>query len=232
MIEIKYKSSLPFIAVAITVFLAVSCAFVCYGILDAENNIDVLETEITDFIQKNIFVSVCNSETNTLDTNVIASFDPKDKTVKLITIPYDTRVKVANSDQMFKDVINIGGTEMLRDVLSDIVPLDIDYHLIIKTSDLYTGDLSFSSAVRYILTEALWNQEDLDEYIKQILSVSSTDLTLLKVNEYCEFIEKFVQHTNQYYIVPGEYTQIADRIFYIPEVNAVNELVNKEILNQ
>ncbi len=231
MIEIKYKIILPFVAVAITVFSAVSSAFVCYGIFDAENDATSNKTVVGDFIHKNIFISVQNSETNTLDSNVIASFDPKDNTIKLITIPAETRVKVATSDQMFKDVTNIGGVDMLRNVLDDIVPLTIDYHLIIKTSDLYSGDLSYSAAVRYILSEGLWQQGNLSEYLKQILSVSSTDLTLLKTDEYANFINRFSKHTNQYYTVSGTHFAIADRVFYMPDVNKVNELINTEILN-
>ena len=231
MIDIKYKIILPFVAVAITVFLAVSGAFVCYGIFDAENENVTGNTDVDDFIQKNIFIAVQNSETNTLDSNVIASFDPKDKTIKLITIPPETRVKVATSDQMFKDVINIGGVEMLRDVLDDVVPLNVDYHLIIKTTDLYSGDLSHSAVVRYILTEELWRQESLSDYLKQILSVSSTDLTLIKTDEYASFISEFSMHTNQYYTVPGTHFAMADRVFYIPDVNETNKLINTEILN-
>lgn len=231
MIEIKYKIILPFVVVAITVFLAVSSAFVYHGIFNSQNDNVSNKTDVDEFIHKNIFISVQNSETNTLDSNLIASFNPKDNTIKLITIPAETRVKVATSDQMFKDVINIGGVDMLRDVLDDIVPLTIDYHLIIKTSDLYNGDLSYPSAVRYILSEALWQQENLSDYLKQILSVSSTDLTLLKTDEYANFINRFSNHTNQYYTVPGTHFAIADRVFYIPDVKKVNELINTEILN-
>ncbi|MBQ6998173.1 MAG: LCP family protein [Clostridia bacterium] len=231
MIEIKYKTVWPFIAVAITVFMAVAGAFVCYGIFDAKNNVDSTKTVVDDFVNKNIFISVQNGDTNTLDTNVIVSFDPKDKTIKTITVPADTRIKVATSDQMFKDVINIGGVEMLRNVIADIVPIPVDYHLIIKTTDLYSGDLSYSAAIKYIFSEALWQQGNLNEYLKQILSVSSTDLTLLKINEYSDFINKFKEHTNQYYTVPGTHTVIADRVFYIPDINSINELINTEILN-
>ncbi len=230
-IEMKYKAALPFIAVAITVFMAVAGAFVCYGIFDAKNDADTAKTVMDDFMHKNIFISVQNSDTNTLDTNIIVSFDPKDKTIKTITIPADTRIKIASSDQMFKDVMNIGGVEMLRSIIGEIVPLPIDYHLIIKTDDLYSEDGNYVGLLQYLLSAALWQQTDLSGYLNQILSLANTDLTLMRTGEYADFINQFANHTNQYYTVPGQRSLIGERFFYVTDQNSTNQLVNVEILN-
>ena len=84
-------------AVALTVFLAVTAAFVCQGAFDAKNSVGEVKKEVKDYIQKNIYISVCDAGSNTLDTNYIASFDPKDMTVSLIKMPADTLLKIASS---------------------------------------------------------------------------------------------------------------------------------------
>lgn len=227
----KYSGAIPYIAVVVVVFLAVSASFVCYGIFDAKNNADTPETTIEDFMQKNIFISVQNSSSNTLDTNFIVSFDPKDASVRGIVIPPDTRINIASSDQMFKDVMNIGGVEMMRVAIEEIVPLNIDYHLIVKSDDFaeYSGD--FAGFLRSVFTDALWQQADLNGYLTQILSLASTDLTMMKTPEYAEFLNQFAEHTTEFYTISGVYQSVGERYLYFADRNAVNELINTQILN-
>lgn len=227
----KYKSVFPFILVAMTVFIAVASSFVCYGIFDAKKDSDAVMATIDDFTRRNIFISICDSATNTLDTNLIVSFDPKDRSVDMISIPLDTRVRIASSDQMFKDVMNIGGLEMMHDALRTIIPLPIDYHLIIKSNDIYSENGDYNAVLRYVFTKHLWEQEDLKAYLEQILSVATTDLTLIKTGEYAEFINKFSEHTGEYYKIPGQHIVIGDKAFYVSDTVSVNELVNNDILD-
>lgn len=227
----KYSGAIPYVAVALVVFLAVASAFVCYGICDAKNNAESKETTVADFIQKNIFVSVQNSDTNTLDTNLIVSIDPKNSTIKGIVIPADTRINIASSDQMFKDVINIGGVEMMREVIEDIVPLPIDYHLIIKTSDFPEHSGNYEGFLRSIFTDVLWQQSDLNSYLTQILNIANTDLTLMRVDEYASYINNFVEHSNDFYTLPGSTNLISERYFYVIDQPSLHNLINTQILN-
>ncbi len=227
----RYKAALPYIAVAVTVFLAVLGAFVCHGIFTAKNGAATVRTSVADFMQRNILIAVQDSAANTLDTNLIVSFDPKDNTIKTITIPSDTRVKIASSDQMLRDVMNIGGIDMLRDIIGSIVPLPIDYHLIIKSEELLAGDNDYSSLINFILSEYLWQQSDLSGYLNRLLSVANTDLTLMRTEEYANFIWRFTNHTNHHYTVPGVRTAISGKTFYVTDSIETNELINTEILN-
>ena len=230
-IEMKYSAVIPYVAVAVIVFVAVSSAFICYGIYDTKNNVQTESTTVGDYVQKNLFISVQNSETNTLETNLIISIDPKNFSVKGLVIPSDTRINIASSDQMFRDVINIGGIEMMRQAIEEIVPLPIDYHLIIKSDDFpdYRGD--YEGFLCSVFTDVLWQQSNLNEYLTQILSVANTDLTLMRVEEYSEYISRFSQHTNEFYTIPGNRTAIGEKVFYVTDLKMTNELVNTQILN-
>ncbi len=227
----RYNASLPYVAVALCVFLAVTAAFICYGIYDAKTNDEVPITEISGFMQKNIFVSFLNSDNNTLDVNMLVSFDPKDATIKAISIPADTKINIASSDQMFCDVINIGGVEMMREVLPQIIPLTVDYHLIVKTADFPDAAGGYKGFLQSVFTDVLWQQENLSEYLSQILSLANTDLTLMKVEDYAAYIKRFAEHTTELHTLPGNSTVIGERYFYSPDVWAVNEFINSAILN-
>lgn len=227
----RYKGILPFIAIIIIVFSAVSFSFVCYGILDAKNNAGIQEDTIQKYYRKNIFVSVRNSETNTLDNNIVVSFNPKDKSIKTIFIPADTGVKITSSYQMLKDVVNIGDTDMLRQVLKEVLPLPIDYHLIIKSDDLYSENGDYNGLLNYIFSSYLWEVENLPEYLSQILSLSNTDLTLVKTEEYAEFINNFKEHTNYNYTIPGMRSELGGKLLYVVNPFKVNEFVNTSIFN-
>lgn len=228
----KYKAVVPFILVMLTVFMAVASSFVCHGIFVAKEDADAVKATVYDFTRRNIFVSIRDSVTNTLDTNLIISFDPKDKSVDMISIPSDTKVRIASSDQAFKDVMNIGGLEMVHDALRTIVPLPVDYHLIIKSNDLYSEDGDYNEVLKYVFTKHLWEQEELVSYLDQILGLATTDLTLIKTGEYAEFINEFAEHTGEYYTIPGQSSVIGDKAFYVADTVAVNELINNKILNQ
>ena len=231
MVVIKYKFLIPYIVLAITIFFAVSAAFVCYGAFDAKRSSTTDKNEVVDFMQKNIYVSVCNGETNTLDTNYIVSLDPKDMSISMIRIPSDTMLEIASSNQMIKDVVNIGGMEMLREQLEKTIPLPLDYHLIIKSDDLYCEDGNYGGVVEYVFGTYLWEVADLEEYITQFLGLSSTDLTLVKTDEYAEFLQKFKEHSNKFYNLPGDRKNIGGKIFFVIDYNQFNELMNTEINN-
>lgn len=227
----RYKWILPFIAIIIIVFSAVSSAFVCYGILDAKSNAGIEQDTPQKYYRKNIFISVRNSETNTLDNNIVVSFNPKDKSIKSIYIPSDTGVKITSSYQMLKDVVNIGDTDMLRQVLKEVLPLPIDYHLIIKSDDLYSENGDYKGLLNYVFSSYLWEIENLPEYLSQILSLSNTDLTLVKTKEYAEFINNFKEHTNYQYTIPGIYSDMGGKILYMVNPFEVNSFVNNSIFN-
>ena len=227
----KYKGILPFIAIIIIVFSAVSFSFVYYGILDAKNNAGIPDDTVQKYYRKNIFVSVRNSETNTLDNNMVVSFDPKNKSIKTIFIPSDTGVRITSSYQMLKDVVNIGDTNMLRQVLKEILPISIDYHLIIKSDDLYSENGDYKGLLNYVFSAYLWEVEDLPQYLNQILSLSNTDLTLVKTEEYAEFINNFKEHANHQYTLPGIHSDISGKLLYMINPFKVNEFVNTTIFN-
>lgn len=229
--RMKYKAVVPAIAVAFTVFLAVYAAFLCYNAFDAKSSINEKKTEISDFMQKNIFISVCDSEKNTLDVNYVISLDPKEKTVKLLKIPSSARVEIASSNQMLKDVVNIGGTDMLKEQLKKLVPLPMDYYLIIKSDDIYSGDGDYGSIIEYAFTSYLWETENLEEYLRGVLSLSSTDLTLIRTKEYAEFLNGFSQHTTEIYSLPGNSERIGDKTYFSTDYEELCRLINENFLN-
>jgi len=227
----KFKSALPFIAVAVMVFLGVVSAFVCNGISNAKNGADLSYNDRTLFERKNIFVSVKNPVSDTLDVSMVVSFDPKNKTIKTISIPSDTRVKIASSDQMFKDILNIGGVEMLRSSIERIVPLPVDYHLIINSQDLYCPDGNYRGLLEDVFSYYLWEQDDLESYLREILRLSNTDLSMFKTENYAAFIKLFSSHINGKYTVPGLKQEIGGRLFYVVDELKTNEMINTSILD-
>lgn len=227
----KYKAVIPAAALALTVFIAVYTAFLCRNAFDAKNDITEKKTEISDFMQKNVFISVCDSETNTLSVNYAVSLDPKGKTVKLLKIPASTKVEIASSNQMLKDVINIGGVDMLKDQLKKLVPLPMDYYLIIKTDDLYSGDGDYDAIIKYAFTSYLWETDNLEEYLRGILSLSNTDLTLVRTKEYAEFLNAFSQHTTETFSLPGSNERIGDRIYFSTDYTELCNIINNKFLN-
>ena len=230
-IKIKFKSVLPYVALAIIVFVAVTSSFVCYDIYVFENKPQESAQTIESFQRKNIFVSVCDSETNTMNTNYIVSFNPKDKSVKTIYIPGETEVDIASSRQALKDVLNIGDAGMLREVLKDVIPIPVHYHLVIKSDDLYSENGDYQGLLRYVFSEYLWQREDLSEYLTQILSLSTTDLTLVKTKDYATFLNRFKYHTNYDYTFPGKYESVDNKLLYVTEAGELNAFINDKILN-
>lgn len=226
----KYKSVIPVAAVALTVFIAVYTAFLCRNAFDAKMNITEKKTEISDFMQKNIFVSVCDSENNTLDTNYVVSLDPKNMTVKMLEIPANTRVEIASSNQMIKNVINIGGTEMLQEQLKKLIPLPIDYYLILKNSDI-DGRSDYGNIIEYAFTSYLWQVENLEEYIRGVLSLSTTDLTLIRTKEYASFLNEFSQHTTSAFALSGTNESIGGKTFFVTDYTNLCKLINDEFLD-
>ena len=230
-IKIKFKSVLPYVALAIIVFVAVTSSFVCYDIYVLENKPQVSAETVESFQRKNVFVSVSDSQTNTLNTNYIVSFNPKDKSVKTIYIPGETEVNIASSRQALKDVLNIGDSQMLRDVLKDVIPIPVHYHLVIKSDDLYSENGDYDGLLKYVFSEYLWQVEDLDVYLNQILSLSNTDLTLVKTGDYATFLNSFKEHVNYNYSFPGKYENVDNKILYVADPVEVNLFVNTKILN-
>ena len=229
---LKYKSVWNFVLIAVIVFVAIFASFTIYGIIDAKSDDGEGAKSMEDFVHKNIFVSVQNSETLTLDTNVLVNFDPKDMSISTIYIPSDTCVEIASSSQMIRDVMNIGGIDMLHSVLPQIFPVPTDYHLIIKSEDLFSEKGDYKGLLRYIFSSYIWEHEDIKEYLDHLLSLSSTDLTLVRTEEYAKFLNKFSKHTNYEYVLPGSYKNIADKTLYVVNPFEVNSFVNEKILSK
>ncbi len=229
--DIKIKLSLPFVAVAVVTFLGVVSAFVCCGVFTVKNETDYSYNNKAAFERKNILVAVKDPASDTLNVNMLVCFNPNDKSIKTINIPADTRVKVAFSDQMFKHTLNIGGVEMMREQAQAVLPINIDYHLVINTTDLYCPDGDYRGLVNGIFSHYLWQQEDLTSYLSNLLNASNTDLSLFKVPDYVEFINRFSQRTNEYYTIPGSREQIGDKSFFISSEIKTSQMINQSILN-
>lgn len=229
--DIKFKIALPFIAVALTVFIGVATSFVCYGVFNSNKENDNSYKDVEKYRRKNIFVSVKNAATGTLDVNISVVFNPKNNTIKMISIPPNTHVKVASSDQMFKNLVNIGGTDMLRSTIEKVIPVPVDYHMIINNEDLYCQDGDYYGLIKNTFSSYLWQKEDLNGYLNEILKISNTDLTLFKTEEYSQFLNIFRNCMVEAYTVEGVNVLIDERIFY--EVNHLltNKLINASILN-
>lgn len=229
--DMKIKSLFPFIAVTVVTFLGVASAFVCCGVFTVKNETDYSYNNKAAFERKNILVAVKDPVADTLNVNMLVCFNPNDKSIKTINIPVDTRVKVASSDQMFKHTVNIGGVEMMREQAQTVLPINIDYHLVINTTDLYCPDGDYRALINGIFSACLWEQEDLTSYLSNLLNVSNTDLSLFKVPDYVEFINRFSQRTNQYYTLPGSRDKLGDKSFFISSEIETIQMINQSILN-
>lgn len=228
--EIRYKVLWSMLLLVFVVFFAVVSSVVCYGIFESKIESNVPKDDVSSYMHKSIFISVRNSETKTLDTNVIVTLDPKDRTISIIEIPADTKVRIAGSDQFIADAMNIGEIDMLHQCLAQIIPMPIDYHIIIQSDDLYSENGNYIDIIRYVFSTQLWEQDDLSGYISQFFSLSTTDLALVKTENYAEFLEKFHGVTPSYYTLPGKRTEIGEKVFYIPDKQEINKLVNEKIV--
>ncbi|MBE7012717.1 MAG: LytR family transcriptional regulator [Ruminococcaceae bacterium] len=231
MVKIKFKSVLPFLAVALTVFLGVVSAFVCNGIFSMKEDTETIYNDKKIHQRKTILSAVKNPDSGALVSAMVVCFNPKDKTVKTVALPTDTCVEVASSNQMLKNILSIGGTEMLRESVHDILPLPVDYHIIINSTDLYCPDGDYHNAVNWIFSYGLWQQGDIKTYLSQILSLSSTDLSMFNIDDYVEFLNRFAEHTNQYHTIPGQREYKDDRVMYVTDAFSVAEFVNSSIFN-
>lgn len=225
------KSLVPYIAVAVLVFAGVFSAFVFNGVFVVKDSEDNAYNNMSMLDRKNIFVSVKNSSTEVLEASMIVSMNPADGTIKTLYIPEDTHVKIVSSDQMFKYTYNIGGIEMMRENVKKTVPLNIDYHLVINSDELYCPDGNYRATLDGIFSTNLWAQENLKAYLEQLLKVASTDLSMFKTEDYVRFIEGFSQKTNEYYTIPGKKQRIGGKTFFVVDTPGVNQLVNQSILN-
>lgn len=213
------------------VFLGVVSSVVCYGVFESKTDANVSKATINDYAKKSVFVSVRNSESKTLEANMVVIFDPKDLTIDLINIPKDTKVRIAGSDQMFADVMNIGEFDILHQCVEQIIPMPVENHLIISSDDMSVEDDNYIEIIRYIFDEHIWCQNDLSEYISRFLNVSSTDLTLVKAQQYAGFLEKFRGVTPEYHTLPGERTSIGEKTFYVIVKKDVIDFINEVIFD-
>lgn len=60
------------------------------------------------------------------DTIILAHFDPISKNVKLVSIPRDTRVKINGKSQKINAAYPIGGEELVKELVDDILDINID----------------------------------------------------------------------------------------------------------
>lgn len=229
--EIRYKVFWSVILLVAVVFFAVVSSVVCYGVFESKIETNIPKDDINKHMQKSIFISVRDSDTQTLDTNVIVTLDPKDSMICITEIPADTKVRIAGSDQCFSDVMNIGEIEMLHQCLAQIIPLPVDYHIIIRSNDLYSENGNYAEIIKYVFSTQLWEQDELDGYISQFLALSMTDLALVKTENYAEFLEKFRGVTPLCYTLPGKRAEIGEKVFYIPDKQEIDKLVNEKIVS-
>lgn len=229
--KIKFKSVLPYVAVALVVFIGVVSSFIYNGIFFLGQEDETSYNDKSRWERKTVLVAVKNPDTGLLVAQSVISFNPKDKTIKTILVPADTCVQIASSRQMVKNVFSIGGGEMLRESMQKLIPLTIDYHLVINSSDLYCPDGNFHNLINYNFSTGLWQQNDIKTYISEILSVSSTDLTMFNIDNYVEFLSRFAEHTNEYYTLPGAKEEVDSRSMYVTDAFVISDFVTSTILN-
>ncbi len=228
--KIKFKFVLPYVAVVITVFLGVVSSFVYNGIFSFDRGEETSYNDISLWRRKTVLVAVKNPDNESLVTQALVSFNPKDKTIKTILIPSDTCVQVASSRQMVKNVFSIGGSEMMRESVQKLIPLTIDYHLVINSTDLYCPDGNYNNLINSNFAFGLWQQSDLKTYISEILSVANTDLTMFNIDSYVDFISRFANHTNEYYTLPGERDIVDSRSMYVADAFTLADFVTNSII--
>ena len=228
--KIKLKSVLPYVAVALTVFLGVVSSFIYNGIFLLGQGEETSYNDKSLWERKTVLVAVKNPDTDVIITQSVISFNPKDKTIKTISVPADTCVQIASSKQTVKNVFSIGGGDMLRESVQNLLPLAIDYHLVINSTDLYSPDGNFHNLINSNFATGLWQHSEVKTYVSQILSVSNTDLTMFNTDNYVEFLNRFAEHTNEYYVLPGTWGIVDSRSMYITDAFEVSDFITNSIL--
>lgn len=231
MIKIKFKSVLPYLAVALTVFIGVVSSFIYNGVFLMGQEEKTSYNDKSLWERKTVLVAVKSPDTGTLVAQSVISFNPKDKTIKTVSIPSDTCVQIASSKQMIENVFSIGGGEMLRESMQKLLPITIDYHLVINSTSLYSSDGNFHNLINSNFSTGLWQQSDIKTYISEILSVSSTDLTMFNIDNYVEFLSRFEVHTNEYYTLPGSRGSVDGRLMYMTDALEVSDFITNAILH-
>lgn len=125
--ETVWKRLIPLILIALLVFLGVLAAFIWNGVERSQRERDQL-TQEKEQRRANVLVTAADSG-GALCAAMVISADPKKHTTDIISIPTDTLVDVAGSNQPLSAVPGIGGMDMLLEKLPDILPLPISNFL-------------------------------------------------------------------------------------------------------
>ncbi|MFL0251207.1 LCP family protein [Clostridium neuense] len=63
------------------------------------------------------------------DTIMVVSYDPNLKTIKLISIPRDTKIKINGKNAKINSAVPIGGAKLLADEVQGILGININYYM-------------------------------------------------------------------------------------------------------
>ena len=125
--ETVWKRLIPLVFIALLVFLGVTAAFVWNGVERSQRELDQLMQERKQS-RANVLITTAN-EDGALSAAMVVSADPKRHTTDIISLPIDTLVDVAGSNQTLGAVPAIGGIDMLLEKLPEILPLPISNYL-------------------------------------------------------------------------------------------------------
>ena len=125
--ETVWKKLITLVLIALLVFLGVLAAFIWNGVQRSQQELDALMQE-QEQTRGNVLVTVADDD-GALCSVMVISVDPKQSTTDIISIPTDTLVDVAGSNQALGDVPSIGGIDMLLEKLPEILPLPITHYL-------------------------------------------------------------------------------------------------------
>lgn len=128
-----FKRVMIGLAVALVIFLGLFAAFMYDMILGDDVTFSARKTLPIAESRVNILIIGYDSEVNgkpRSDTMMLASFDLEDKSVGIISIPRDTRVKYGeNNYGKINAAFAQGGAEMSSELIADLLGVPVDYYV-------------------------------------------------------------------------------------------------------
>lgn len=129
----RFKRVMFGLIIAFVIFLGLFAAFMYDMIFGNDVTFSARKTLPIAESKVNILILGYDSEVNgkpRSDTMMLASFDLEDKSVGIISIPRDTRVKYGERDYgKINAAFAQGGAEMASDLVADLLGVPVDYYV-------------------------------------------------------------------------------------------------------